>query len=201
MAEDERLFVGYCCAVRRMGEKQAGASRMTVQARLQSGGPMPFKMAKVTLSWEEDTRPDFEHPRGKITKEVVVNFTSKSQTQKTSSDKEFVVKWPRLPRQSLSLSFCLQIVTYLDEEEDEENSLASDWSTRLNDDYLSDIKVVAGKSSFLCHKLVLASRSDVFKAMFSHGNVKECIDRELSLEDDPTIIKDLNSSSLSILTK
>lgn len=94
---------------------------------------------------------------------------------------------------------CLKIVADLDKDEDvdevddfdddEENSLASDWRARFNDDCLSDIKVIAGESSFSCHKIVLPSRSDVFKAMFSHSNVKECVDGELIMEEDPDIVE------------
>jgi speckle-type POZ protein len=64
--------------------------------------------------------------------------------------------------------------------------LASDWGVRLTDGYMSDMAVAAGASSFHCHKIVLTcARSDVFMAMFSHENVRECADGNVILEEDP----------------
>jgi hypothetical protein len=59
----------------------------------------------------------------------------------------------------------------------------------MDDDHLSDIQVIAGDRTFQCHKLILASRSDVFEAMFSHGNSKECIEGKIFLSEDPEVIQ------------
>jgi hypothetical protein len=71
------------------------------------------------------------------------------------------------------------------------NSLAYDLADRLtlDDDHLSDIDVVAGDKIFHCHKVILASRSDVFGAMFSHDNVKECLEGKIVLEDDTGVVE------------
>jgi speckle-type POZ protein len=59
----------------------------------------------------------------------------------------------------------------------------------LDDDHLSDVQVVAGDHTFPCHKLILASRSDVFEAMFSHKNTKESVEGKIILGEDPKAIK------------
>jgi hypothetical protein len=143
---------------------------------------VPFNKAKVTLSWEEKTRSVIKHPRRVVPKEIVLNFRPKSLTQEM-----YCSPGIHLHSNHRHGDLHLQIVAYLDVDED--NSLASDCGARLNDDYLSDIKVIAGQSSFNCHKIILASRSDVFAAMFSHANVKECVNRELIFEDNPTIVE------------
>jgi hypothetical protein len=71
----------------------------------------------------------------------------------------------------------------------EKDSLATSLASRLklDNDHLSDIDVVAGDRVFHCHKLILASRSDVFAAMFSHGNVKECQEGKVVLDEDSNV--------------
>jgi hypothetical protein len=73
------------------------------------------------------------------------------------------------------------------------NSLASDLDVLLKDGRQSDMKMEAGGSSFPWHKIILSSRSDVLKAMFTHWELKECIDGKLVLEDDPETVKSLRS--------
>jgi hypothetical protein len=68
----------------------------------------------------------------------------------------------------------LKMIAFLNNEEVQTaslNSLGSDLDVLFKDGFLPDIKVVAGQTEFPCHKIILASRSDVFKAMFSHSNV------------------------------
>jgi hypothetical protein len=177
--KDDRFAIGHCSVNIFNEYSYDGPNELNkrIVVRLESSGPVPFKKAKVTLLWEERIKPDVEHPSGKIAKEIVLNFRPKIQTQEIFCNDGI---------NNHVGNFCLQIIADLDEGED--NSLASDWGARFNDNYLSDIKVVAGKSSFHCHKIVLASRSDVFKAMFSHGNLKECLDGELILEEDSDIV-------------
>jgi hypothetical protein len=164
--------------------KDHGRGLATVGVDLHtSGGSVPFKKATVSLSWSVD---------GVHAKRFDLNLCGETRKQGNTNLNSV---W-EYGRDRVDVS--LQIDADLDEDEEdkvddfggnEENSLASDFGARLNDDYLSDIKVVAGKSSFHCHKFVLASRSDVFKAMFSHDNVKECVDKEIILEEDPAIVQ------------
>jgi hypothetical protein len=58
-----------------------------------------------------------------------------------------------------------------------------------HDDPLSDIDLVAGEHTFHCHKVILASRSDVFAALFTHDNMKECQEGKFILNEDPTVVK------------
>jgi speckle-type POZ protein len=61
---------------------------------------------------------------------------------------------------------------------------------KLEEDHLSDVDVVAGDQVFHCHKVILASSSDVFEAMFSHSNVKECREGKIVIDDDdPSVVK------------
>jgi len=57
-------------------------------------------------------------------------------------------------------------------------------------DSLSDLVIFCGDQKFLCHKLVLASRSDVFKDMLENENDKEKIKGELEItETEPATFK------------
>ncbi len=48
---------------------------------------------------------------------------------------------------------------------------------------LSDIKLICEGTEFQCHKLVLAARSDVFRAMFSNKDTIEAINNTVNIED------------------
>jgi hypothetical protein len=170
------------CTVEITKKQQFGKAKVVV--RLQSGGMVLFKKATVTLSWTNRLG----------LQKVVLNFSESQCVDRHDGACASVLC-------CLRNDLCLKIVAVLHEDDedkedkvgdfddDKENSLASDWGARFNDDYLSDIKVIAGKSSFHCHKLVLASRSDVFKAMFSHGNFKESVGGEIILEEDPANVE------------
>ena len=53
----------------------------------------------------------------------------------------------------------------------------------------SDISILCGNNmqEIPCHKLILSSRSDVFKAMFKQTDMKEMKDEILKIEDISTI--------------
>ncbi len=53
----------------------------------------------------------------------------------------------------------------------------------LDDQKLSDVQLLCDGVKFKCHKLVLAARSDVFRAMFSHETTKEAITSEIEITD------------------
>ncbi len=53
----------------------------------------------------------------------------------------------------------------------------------LDDHKLSDVQLLCDGVTFKCHKLVLAARSDVFRAMFSHETTKEAITSEIEITD------------------
>ena len=53
----------------------------------------------------------------------------------------------------------------------------------------ADMELVCQDEVFPCHRFIMASRSDVFKAMFSH-NMKESQERRVTVEDaSPTVVK------------
>ena len=63
-------------------------------------------------------------------------------------------------------------------------------SSLFLDETSSDIKIICGDEEFPCHKFVLCSRSDVFKAMLEGENYKEGQDGILEINDTkPQIMK------------
>lgn len=62
------------------------------------------------------------------------------------------------------------------------NDWWSGFSSFENDVTTSDFKIKAGDQEFLTHKIVLAFRSDVFKAMFQ-SEMKETTNNELKIEE------------------
>ena len=67
--------------------------------------------------------------------------------------------------------------------QDDEPSLVEKLSTlHLNED-LSDIKIVCDNVEFPCHKLILSSRSEVFKTMFNLKNSKENLEGIIQIDD------------------
>jgi len=48
---------------------------------------------------------------------------------------------------------------------------------------MSDFSIIAGGKKFPVHKIILASRSPVFRAMFSHQDSKECQENCIVIED------------------
>eukprot|EP00096_Caligus_rogercresseyi_P005752 TRINITY_DN21755_c0_g1_i1.p1 TRINITY_DN21755_c0_g1~~TRINITY_DN21755_c0_g1_i1.p1 ORF type:complete len:403 (-),score=125.20 TRINITY_DN21755_c0_g1_i1:181-1389(-) len=62
-------------------------------------------------------------------------------------------------------------------------SLQEDLSTAFCRSELSDVTLKCGSASFSCHRVILASRSDVFAAMFSHRNTKEARTNIVKIDD------------------
>ncbi len=56
---------------------------------------------------------------------------------------------------------------------DGKETLSNSFANLLESGELSDVQIVCQGTTFKCHKLVLATRSEVFKAMFAHKNMKE----------------------------
>lgn len=53
------------------------------------------------------------------------------------------------------------------------STLETDLMRMFNDSRHCDYKVICGKTHFRVHRCVLASRSNVFSAMFEHSHMKE----------------------------
>ena len=72
------------------------------------------------------------------------------------------------------------------------NKSAMDLTTAISalKEDTADISIVCGEKRFQCHKTILASRSDVFAAMFSHSNTTESIAKEVKINDtDPDTLE------------
>ena len=63
-----------------------------------------------------------------------------------------------------------------------EDSLTSDLGALLQDTELSDITLVVGAKEFPAHRIILAARSPVFKAMFEH-DMREKTESRLDIPD------------------
>ena len=70
-------------------------------------------------------------------------------------------------------------------------TLAQDIQNLLINEETSDIQVVCQGQGFKCHKVLLATRSDVFKAMLFDGNFKEGQEGLLKIDDTP--VKDFKA--------
>lgn len=69
--------------------------------------------------------------------------------------------------------------------------LSTDIESMLDTGRFSDCVIACGGQEFPCHKLILAARSSVFDAMFSH-DMKEQIRNRVEIEDlDVNIVKDM----------
>ena len=53
----------------------------------------------------------------------------------------------------------------------------------LNNRDMSDVTLKCEEKTFPCHKVILAARSDVFEAMFSHKDTKEDATNEVEIVD------------------
>uniref|UniRef100_A0A0K2TV53 Speckletype POZ proteinlike [Cricetulus griseus] n=2 Tax=Lepeophtheirus salmonis TaxID=72036 RepID=A0A0K2TV53_LEPSM len=62
-------------------------------------------------------------------------------------------------------------------------TLQEEISTAFTRSELSDIQLKCGSITFHCHKIILACRSDVFSAMFSHTDTKEARTNVVKIED------------------
>jgi hypothetical protein len=65
----------------------------------------------------------------------------------------------------------------------ETKSFVKDFSKLLGNPEFSDFKIVCDEVSFPCHKNILASRSDVFSAMFKMANTVENNTRSVHIKD------------------
>ena len=65
-------------------------------------------------------------------------------------------------------------------------SFSQSMSSLFLDQASSDVKIICGEEEFPCHKFVLCSRSDVFKAMLEGENYKEGQDGILEIKDTNT---------------
>ena len=80
----------------------------------------------------------------------------------------------------------IETVTTLDSEDladPESSTLGQSLKTLWKDNELTDFKLVCAGETFPCHKVVLACRSDVFKAMFSHGHNQEVLTGQAIIKD------------------
>ena len=74
------------------------------------------------------------------------------------------------------------------------NKSALDLAKAINDlskeTHGADISLVCGEKQFPCHTSILAARSDVFAAMFSHSNTAETASKEVKIDDtDPATLE------------
>ncbi|KAK0393751.1 hypothetical protein QR680_000388 [Steinernema hermaphroditum] len=73
-----------------------------------------------------------------------------------------------------------------------EKALGDDYLTLLNDDVLTDFTIRVGDRDIHTHKAILAARSPVFAAMFTHSDTKEAKMGVLVIEDlDYEVVKDM----------
>lgn len=71
-------------------------------------------------------------------------------------------------------------------------SLSDNMVTAFGNPDYADVSVVCGAKSFPCHKVILAARSDVFAAMFSHKGTTEAQTSKVEIEDtDPDTLEQL----------
>ena len=71
-------------------------------------------------------------------------------------------------------------------------SLGENLSKAFNNPEFSDVTIVCLDKKFHCHKAVLAARSDVFAAMFSHRATKESESGEVVISDlEPDVLEQL----------
>ncbi|XP_055846252.1 protein roadkill-like [Episyrphus balteatus] len=72
-----------------------------------------------------------------------------------------------------------------------ESTLIADFANLLQSQSLSDVKLVVGKVEFPAHKIILASRSDVFKAMFEHDMKETKSGRVVITDVKPEVIQEM----------
>jgi len=71
------------------------------------------------------------------------------------------------------------------------STLAADLATTLNDSSFSDITIKTKGQQFKAHRIILAARSPVFRAMFSH-DMQESRDNQVEIQDiDPVVMEEL----------
>uniref|UniRef100_A0A1I7ZED2 BTB domain-containing protein n=1 Tax=Steinernema glaseri TaxID=37863 RepID=A0A1I7ZED2_9BILA len=73
-----------------------------------------------------------------------------------------------------------------------ERQLGDDYMTLLNDDVLTDFTIRVSDRDVRTHKAILAARSPVFAAMFTHSDTKESKMGVLTIEDlDYEVVRDM----------
>ncbi len=68
----------------------------------------------------------------------------------------------------------------------DEDTLIKSFANLLESGESSDVQLICGGDTFKCHKLVLATRSKVFKAMFDHDSTKEAQTNTVTITDSPS---------------
>ena len=69
------------------------------------------------------------------------------------------------------------------------STFTHDMTKLWKDQNFSDFKIVCGSENFLCHKNILAHRSDVFEAMFSHTTTQEGRTNQVVIKDcEPEVL-------------
>jgi len=67
--------------------------------------------------------------------------------------------------------------------------LMSDYEFALDNQDLSDVKIVCGDQVFDCHRIILSTRSSVFRAMFQH-NMTEARTRRVEIKElEPSVVQ------------
>jgi hypothetical protein len=181
--DDEQIVIGKCIVRLNQVHHSNMGVKPIIKVQLESGRKSPFSSTKVTLSWTNKHGP---------VKLVTLTFSKEDlkQIRETQLEPCYLSDFAPI---YLSNEVNLKLTAFLNKEEENtsitKNSLASDLDVLLKDGHQSDMKVEAGGSLFPWHKIILSSRSDVLKAMFTHGDLKECIDGKLVLEDGAEIVK------------
>ena len=69
------------------------------------------------------------------------------------------------------------------------STFTHDMNKLWKDQNFSDFKIVCGSENFPCHKNILAHRSDVFEAMFSHTTTQEGRTNQVVIKDcEPEVL-------------
>lgn len=76
--------------------------------------------------------------------------------------------------------------------EDPNAQLGQDLAAILNSSQWSDVTLICEGREFPCHKAILASRSPIFNAMFTHQNSREVLTNKVEIEDmEPKVLSEL----------
>jgi hypothetical protein len=129
--------------------------KLSVLGRLESGGKTPFNYAEVSLSWNHQYTARYEHHLNCFNKTIVlkINCSEKADASAFSDGTtcEDEVSTYTFEKLYVNKEVTLKVTAYFDEGHGrpEKTSLSSDLGAKLklNNDHLSDIKVVVGQGS------------------------------------------------------
>ena len=81
------------------------------------------------------------------------------------------------------------------------HSLSNDLKDlRKNGEDLSDVTIKCQNQTFPAHKAILGARSDVLFAMFTHGETKEAMTKQVEMDDtDPETVERFLRLVLSLI--